>query len=138
MANTIFAEKNKIAWVGIRPGVYGEQVLGYGTANNGTTIIYTVPAGKTLLLFDTFVQYYSGTTPGGTVTLRIRNAADATVYNIYYVVVPLNGRQGTACNSRWIPIEVPENYDIVLVSSGAAAYASCHIEGILIDPLVSL
>ena len=134
MANTLFAEKNKVAWIGVRPGVYGEAINAYQRANNSTVVLYTVPAGKTLLLFHTALEVYLSAAPAADGDLIWQNAVPAMAYMLHSLS---NGTTGTGINvasDRAIPLEIPAGHRVVVVSPTAGSYCRGHIEGLLVNP----
>lgn len=138
MAYTLFAEKNRVNWVGVRPGVYGEQVCGGGNISNAILTLYTVPAGKTLLLFGCFLS--ARNTAGATAEgiLFIANAASVLQY--YLAQIDFAALIGTNNVARdlTMPIEVPAGWLIRLQSTTVACVSWGNYNGILVDPLVSV
>lgn len=135
MANTIFSENNRAAWIGVRPGVYGEQILKYAEGVAVDTVLYTVPAGKTLLMFGCWIcpQY---STAAGSGSILIRNAADVTVYiPVRAVVSSASGALSASVRDLSIPIEIAAGFDVVIDISAAGAPVSGGFEGLLVDPL---
>jgi len=138
MAYTLFAEKNRVAWVGVRPGVYGDQVTVDGVQNAvGTTILYTVPAGKTLLMFDSWSTIGMGVAAGQDIFFGIYNAVPALVYRFSRSVNTGAAQILSHAQSRFVPIEIAEGFSIraVVIVSGIIL---CGFFGILVDPTVSV
>jgi hypothetical protein len=134
MAMTVWKEKNRIHWLGIRPAIIGEQLLAYVNIVTVDTTVYTVPANKTLLLFNDWLMV-SGAVAAGSANLIIRNAAAATVYVLGIATNQTNiGNTLPTTRSRFIPIEIQEGFDIRIDVLGGSSVISCGIEGILIDP----
>jgi hypothetical protein len=134
MANTLFAEKNRVNWIGVRPGVYGEQILKHAENVVVDTILYTVPAGKTLLMFGCWIQPQFSTAAGA-VSLLIRDLLDATVY-IAIRAVSISGVGDIQASVRdfTIPIEIAAGFDIFIDITAAGCPSSVGIEGLLIIP----
>lgn len=134
MANTLFAEHNRVATVGVRPGVSGEQVVKDIEGVAASTLVYTVPAGKTLLLFVSWMHCLN-ITAAGRAELIVRNAAAARQYSIGNAGGQTNvGLNQYSCTSRWIPLEIPAGYDIYISFLAGTPGISVGIEGVLVKP----
>ena len=111
-------------------------VFASGTANNSTTILYTVPGGNTLYLtsanftptWDTYAHWGY---------LAVRNTGDSIVYYIsrirgaiYGGDVEIDYGGGLSVGVGFIPpYPVPAGYDVVLVSDNGAYYSAGSISG---------
>jgi hypothetical protein len=135
MSVTLFSHKNKLDWVGVRPAVYGEQVIVSGSAINQISLLYTVPAGKTLLLFNNWHKRYSSAVGAQNGSLSIWTAVPALVYTLSQDTQNIAGAVNVISTARSIPIEIPEGYLIRLIETTAAGSSWAGIEGILINPL---
>ncbi len=120
-----FREPNQVRWIGFRPGHNGTQVTKQGAANNTTTIVHTVTAGKVLYLVDWTVGWES-LALGSWCALRVRNAADVLAFDIWTMPTRavLNGGLAVA---YIYPIEIPAGYDVVV----AAANGNVSIYGFI-------
>lgn len=131
-------EHNRAQWRGIMPiepeaiftryeppdsGIYAE---GAGSVDNGVVIVYTVPDGKTLYL--TSVDFSCRGSVNGYGSLYIRSDADVYVSTIFSVNVLAN--TGFAVSSAYpIAKQIPEKYDIVVVSNVVDVHSFGHIVG---------
>lgn len=77
---------------------YGTQIVKSGSVNNGTTIIHTVTAGKTLLLEGFVFNIDSGVAIGA---MFVTDGADLTQYNLGQI-----GSQTTVGVSLGIPVKL--------------------------------
>lgn len=129
MALTSHREQNRERWVGVRPAHDGEQVMKYTGATNNTVIIYTVPAGKTLLLWD----WVHDTFTNGAAIGQIAARDDADVA-FAYISTHSFGAAGTKIGSLAysVPIELYAGYDVVIISNIAGCTSRGMIHGILI------
>ena len=117
MGSMGYAESNRCRWVGVRPAHGGTQVMTYCGVNNSTGIVYTVPAGKTFYLCWANIVVPTVTTGHG--ELYIRNLADVFVFELASVNV---FTAAAAYSGPFIgnpPLEVPEGYDVCILSSTA-------------------
>jgi hypothetical protein len=134
MAMTTYKEKNRVHWIGVRPAIIGEQISLYGSATNGTTLIYTVPADKMLLLFNDWAGGYWPAAAGGSFSFFVRNAADVEVFRILSGGLTIAGTLTRDRLARYIPFEVQEGFDVCISSDNPNCQAYAGFEGILIDP----
>lgn len=117
--------------MGSRPAHGGDQVIAYAVATNNTTIVYTVPAGKTLYLKG----FNIGCLGGGAVTshyLLIRNAADAVWKYLQYLPTAAAGCIGFTRDYSQ-PLEVPSGYDVCVYNNNGTAYTGACIDGWIED-----
>lgn len=120
MAAMKFRESNQVKWIGTRPGHNGVQVVGEGTATDETTLMYTVPAGKILFLYEALLA--TGSLVAAGAGLMVRDDGDVFVRHLCKL-------QSAAVASFladhfrcWPPYEIAAGYDVV-VASGAAGLA---------------
>lgn len=138
MAFSLFAEHNKTAWIGIRPAVVGEPVSVDGLQSGaGTVVLYTVPAGKTLLLFNDWAITEASSAAGLDHTLGVYNAVPALTYRLFHFVNLGATFSVSKAHARFVPLEIPEGFSIRIVVVAAAGMLA-GIEGLLIDPLTEL
>ncbi len=133
MAATVYAEHNQVKWVGVRPGVEGEQIVKSGEQANGTNVLYTVPAGKVLLIFQTYVTGIATAASGGRAQLRHTTDVPATIYMFGNVLTNADNGGTSIVLARFVPYECLAGTLISLYSSVAAIIAGGGFEGILID-----
>jgi len=127
MAAMAFREPNQVKWMGIRPGRNGTQIANSSSANNSTTVMWTVSAGKTgFLTYFSFSWRFTAT--GQTVWLVVRNAADVEQYSLILVASGAGDQGANSCAFAF-PIEIPAGYDIAVVSDTAGAAAKATIIG---------
>ena len=124
---TVHREPNQVKWIGVRPGHNGEQILlPIDTAVNAD--VYTVPADKMLLLFDWHLGGVRAI--GFTGHLYVYDDTPVVIASIATVSSEV-GEPGTSTsNALWVPIELPEDYAIKVVT---AKQVEGYIHGILID-----
>ena len=129
--STSWREPNAARWVGVRPGHDGTQVVKSASCGGvATAILYTVTAGKVLLLFN-FTLSCDGAT-GGNAGMFVRDDGDVFQYNLYWID-RINAIPTVCSMAMWMPIEIPAGYDIVLQGGGATHYERGFIHGVEID-----
>lgn len=123
-------ERNLAARVGVLPGVSGTFIaVSSGTAG-GTATLYTVPADKTLLIYNTYCNLYA--TVSGHGKMSIYDATPVEVYEIHGGDI-IGGTTSTAGSlARFLALEVPEDYSIRVVGS-ANVNVYGGFEGILMS-----
>ena len=127
MALMKFREPNQVRWQGVRPGHNGTQVLAFAFADNETTDIYTVPAGKTF-----FLTWYSlglTTVAAGNCSLQIRTPVPVVLLVLDRLFFTVAGNMPSVSQSLTFPIEVASTYLISVVSSAAGLRAYGNIVG---------
>ena len=128
---TVHREPNQVKWIGVRPGHNGIEILESGNVDNGTDVVYTVPADKLFLWF-------------GWNAIMISNAYSAACYIGIFNAVPVLVKNiqtfGTGTNmatslskSYWPPLEVAAGFSIRFVSTAAGRTLDGSIHGIEID-----
>lgn len=123
MAATKFRESNMVKWVGVRPAHNGEQALAWKSVTNATGIVYTVPAGKLLLL--TYAMLQCNGDAAGSGELYIRDLGDVLVWTILRVRCKTSvGAYPCVCSPFVYPIEIPAGYDVAVIS-GASGLDVC-------------
>ena len=130
MAQTKHREPNRARWVGVRPAHDGEQIAESAAATNvQTTIIYTVPAGYILLLFQWSLDCAGAAT--NTSSFLVRNASDVIQYNLWTAYFVAAGRAALS-SGLFVPIEITAGFDVVVSNTVAASYTRAFIHGLLI------
>ena len=114
-------------------GDTGTQILKYGTANNSTTTIHVVTAGKSLYLTSMFASTVSSSGSILSGDVIITNAADVlqhTLMSQYAFSVTAVGyvTANGASKSFLYPIKIPANYKVKIVCP-AGVYTNASIEG---------
>lgn len=133
MAKTVFSEYNETRWVGVRPGVVGEQITKDDKVIGATATLYEVPANKVLLI--TSVNMSACWTGGGAVvaTLYLQDAVPVTQHKF----ADLTAQQVTGSVAFGyglpFPVEALAGWFIKITSGGAAMRANGGFTGILID-----
>jgi hypothetical protein len=122
-----FREPNEVLWRGIRPAHKGTQVAASAVANNDTQIIYTVNANKTLFLVYANIDAIGAAAANAYVA--VRDAADAIQYYIFFPRFTVTQAVYTNNFAPSIPLEIPEDYDIVVNTGNAAVFARSFIFG---------
>jgi len=133
-------EQNKVRMVGVIPSGDadpipvgkipdgGTQVLKYNTAENATTIIHTVTAGKTLYLSATTIGMRFLAEVSGPFELYLRDENDLNAVIIFTSSRVTN--DGFCCGQSFCPpVEVPALWDICIYASGAGLRAYGFIHG---------
>lgn len=128
-----FNEDNQANYVGIRPGYTGQQITGYEVAIGAAAVIYTVPAGKQLLIFTTYLTGYNIGAANGLIELSLYDAGPVLRFSIHKMVTLNNGIAVPIFVSRFSPLEIPAGYGIYSRSNLALCYAYGGFEGILVD-----
>jgi len=110
-----YREKNKVLWRGVRPAHNGDQVHKEATATNGTSLIYTVPAGKTLYL--THVHLGAVAIAGSWGMVYYRNVADVYVANLVRGVYVGVTTSPPFTANYYPPLEISAGFDLMVVSN---------------------
>jgi len=134
MSYTLFAEHNVLQWQGVRPAINGTQIGVHGHAQNATTVLYTVPASRTLFVFNTWHHAIMWAMAGLELTFGVYNETPALVYPFFY-----SPNAGIGCVSdgnlaRWVPYQVPPLYSIRCVGVGTLGHIAAGFEGVLVTP----
>ena len=124
---TVFREPNQVKWIGVRPGHNGEQVF-ISLDSIVTGVLYTVPADKILFLFDWHFGMASNV--AAACLFQVRDDGGVVQANLAYVTSHTTATSANASNALWVPIEMPEAWDIYYT---AAARVRGYFHGILID-----
>ena len=127
---TVHREPNQVKWIGVRPGHNGDQIHEYGTAVGATTVVYTVPADKILLLFG--FNLITSCTVAGTASLGIYTAVPALHRYLSAGTVRANFSM-TISQDYVVPIEIAAAYSIRAISPAGTLDITACINGILID-----
>lgn len=122
-----FREQNQVKWVGTRPGHNGVQVLERNTANNGTTVIYTVPAGKTLYLVNWTLAFFAGGVTGDA-RMCIWDTTPAIWKFLAFMTVAVNDADNMELSTPF-PVEVPAQYTIRVSNFAAGHWTTGLIHG---------
>ena len=106
----------------------GTQIIKDGAANNTTTTIHTVTAGKTFYLCGYDFNIYS-TTAGLAAELFVTDAANVLQYKLSRVNT-ITATFGAQKEMVFIhPVKIPAGYKIKLISSGAGNTNDATING---------
>ncbi len=135
MAASLFAEHNKAAWAGVRPAVNGTPIFLSGNANNSNLPLYTVPAGKTLLVFNNWFHLDIRAGVGLFGHFSVYTGGGLLVYSLDYVASGVGTGFPMGHQARFVPLEVPAAYTLNLVSPAANVTCYGGFEGLLVDPL---
>lgn len=122
-----FREPNEVLWRGVRPAHRGVQILANDAKSDGTTILHTVPVGKTFYLCDCSVTVDCGIVQR-VGRLDIRDAEDAVISTLVRCVTSLV-QAYVFTPSYWPPIEIPAGYDVVITSNSASLVIYAFIHG---------
>ena len=125
--STSWGEPNAARWVGVRPGHGGSQIVKSGKKANGTEILYTVTAGKTLYLIS--VESMVSDNVGGLTAVYIRDELDVTWYQCDYRMSVQNNPNWGKQSFFFPPLEVPAGYDICMYSNVAGLNCQASIFG---------
>ena len=122
-----YRDDNKVLWRGIRPAHNGNQIIKRVSVVNGSSIVHTVSAGKTLYL--TQWRFSSQTTVAGLYgNIHVRDGGDVILYYMDDILMAAIGEYGNAVG-LFFPIEIPAGYDVVVQSSGVGLDARGFIHG---------
>ena len=122
-----FREPNQVKWVGIRPAHNGTQILAKANADNGNTVVYTVPTGKTLYLVHIAVGIYTNVTGDWYVTIRDSSAVELIYPHIGVNIANQPAEHAVA--TYWPPIEMSAGYDVMVHSGATGLKVWCSIIG---------
>jgi len=131
---SIFKESNRVRWSGIRPGVYGEQTLIFADDIVATALVYTVPVGKVLLLFN---DYFSVRSVAAASTARVYVRDETTAVRGLIAAGSVHAGASefvTSTHARFVPLELIGGWDIRIVYTLGNAEVWFSAEGLLIDP----
>lgn len=108
------------------------QILAVDSAVNTTQVVYTVPAGKKFYLISSDLDSDGGAV--GIVTGVIRDAIPTDQKNINQIRIGATGQVIPMDHFApgW-PIELPENWDIAVVSDTALLTGTLSIQGYEVD-----
>lgn len=123
----LFREKNEVLWTGIRPAHKGAQIFSENNADNDIVIIETVTTGKTLFLC-TAMMGFSGIAAGNA-SLYIRDDSDIRWGYIFLENIAAGDSGRSSVATFWPPLEIPEDYDIIIRSSAAGLEVNGTIFG---------
>jgi len=127
MALTGWVEPDQVVWRGIRWARKGNLLVKYGEATNGSTLIYTVPAGRTFYLVGSLLcptNFNNGYGRG-----YIRDASDTIWFSLGLYGAGSGQGLCAVVFQPSAPMEVPEGYDFVVSSSVAGHTASLSFYG---------
>lgn len=106
----------------------GTQVAASANADNTTTVIHTVTAGKTLYLNGVTIMANNSAGVVSSAYIVVRNAADAEQYHIFYIRLN-DGLEDSDSENFIPPIEIAAGWDIALRSASADMYTRGFIHG---------
>lgn len=106
----------------------GTQVLKYDNAENETTVLHTVTAGKTFYLSSAVLSATFGADIAGRVQLFIRDEDDLNAVHIINEQLAAYDGQAVPC-SFCPPIEIPALWDICILSNLDNVFANCFVHG---------
>ena len=135
-------ETNQVLWRGVRPvaGIQGVwPAIGATRVNaegsegeGGTSVIYTVPAGKKLFISLSLLTGRLDTIGVQQCYVSVRDAGDVTKFSVSRQFWYAASQQTTPCN--YLPaLEVPAGWDVCLTSTSANLDVWCGIYGWLED-----
>lgn len=122
-----FREKNKVKWIGTRPGHRGTQVIERKTANDGAVTIYTVPAGKVFHLCTSGIGFTTNIQGSGYTCVTKNDHAFLTDILRFYHHADTS-MLGDSVN-YWPPMELPAGYYITVVSDSAGLVVAGWVYG---------
>lgn len=129
----VWNEENQAKWVGTRPGYHGDQVTGWDVTNNNTIILYTVPANKVLLVFNTWLNVAMTGAGYGDAFMYLFDGVPAIVYQICRIRVNGTDTEHGGNLARFVPLVALAGYSIRLQSLPVGCEAHGGFEGILVD-----
>ncbi len=134
-------EYNEVNHVGVKPAVdmdsirtyshipdFASQVVTYQSANNNTTILWTVTAGKTLYMTTYTLQALNYSASNATGYLAIRNASDTIQYVIarQYLKADTDGNDSLNLSP---PLEIATGWDVFMYSDTVNMQTQVWIHG---------
>ncbi len=130
-----FSEYNRANVVGIRPWYEGEIVQGNDSAENATTVVYTVPSDKVLLLtlWSMLIDNNSGSSVTG--EYWIYDDAPAQFMPLRVLWYGTGRKWGAPQITPW-PVEMSEDYSLRVISPIAGCVVTGYFRGILCDRTV--
>jgi len=117
MALTGWVEPDQVVWRGIRWARRGNLLVKYGEATDRSTLIYTVPAGRTFYLVGAVATPL--TFGAGDGYAYIRDSADAMWFRLGVFIHVAEASFAPAIFQPASPLEVPEGCDFVASSNRA-------------------
>ena len=137
MATELIAPYNSVAVTRagvtpVLPAYDGEPIylyLDYG--NLGTAVVYTVPAGHVLYLFNWTSRQVSTAAAVGSAYAHIRNAAAAQRFNFGHMDTNIAYRSQFVVGCPAMPLTLPEGWDIAISVGAANCYCNFSGYGIL-------
>lgn len=127
MAYMKFRQGNRARWVGVQPGHDGEQVWSNGGVDNGTAIVYTVPAGK-VFMWTGYEISISVTALAGWYNFMEYSAVPALEKSIISLYLPAASNI-VVTKSYWPPVEVPAGKSFRISSGVAGMLTFCTVTG---------
>jgi len=118
---------------GIWPAPGSVRVYGNGVqSGNGITIIYTVPANKSLYIYSVQTTIQSNADGDFNGRMAVRNAADAFQFYIHYYYMRIEGQQSLS-ESYSPAMELETGWDVYMQTTHAAIAVRGCIKGWLED-----
>lgn len=127
-------ERNIANIVGVRPYAPGTEIMGTSTVTNATTVVYTVPAGYRLHLFNTHITAISANSGAGFKSAQayITDDVSAIVYRLHYGAFSGYG-SSVGNQNRFAPLILPSGYQIVGATNAADVSILISYHGVLVD-----
>ena len=126
-------EDNQVKYVGIRPGYTGLNLTAHGIVIGAALIIYTVPANKTLLIFNSYFSADTDAVATNYTYMSLNDDAPAEVHRIHQLVLTGAGNNGSQSLARLVPLIATAGYEIAITSLVGGTRTMGGIEGALVD-----
>jgi len=131
MALMNFREPNQVKWVGVRPAHNGEQINIGNFVVNGAVTLYTVPAGKILLLIE--ISASKWTNYVGSIFVEARTAASVWIRSFCMMEIGNANDVAMRAENFVPPFELYATEHLDLHVTGTDLQGYCNGTGILID-----
>lgn len=125
-----FAEHNRVNWVGVRPGHYGEQIIKSAYTDNSEDTIYEVPDGYTFFLNG--YQYIIRRGSAGTIYVNIYDEQPTLIAELLHLPMIANSVLSGGVG-LYFPIELNEGWKITNKSTNSDIQINTCIWGFLVD-----
>ena len=119
--------------VGVRYAHDGKAFYGYLDVNAGSIVMYTVPAGYELQIFNSACRSLTTLAVAVGNTVYVRNVANQTVYALGHFDSAVGYESQFHTQHFNPPLLLPAGYDILVHAPNASGYMSCSIWGCLVQ-----
>jgi hypothetical protein len=132
MAQHEHCDPDQARWIGVRPGIDGDEIYATASANNSTVAVYTVPANKRFYLFNAGVSVRSVTPAVGDASFYLDNGLGVVIWRFGRAMI-LTGDSKLYNYSFYMPMIIPATYRLIISSFVAGIIIEGSIHGVLVD-----